>query len=493
MRVMKSKNTDNMRRERLKITLQLTTFLILAAISWNYLEERSSQNQSSAKNSPKLSDTDLLAVAESLYMPPKGPSLDKKTKELAAFGHDLFFDESFSANGKVSCATCHQPQLSFTDGKVRSRGLRETSLNAPTLVNSGRGHWFFWNGRADSLESQAAGPVEHPGEHGFTRVKVAHRLKNVYQTRYEKLFGQLPKKLPSENATLLTPIPPVVSDEIAAYALATLGNPRLQKYVLGLASDEGRQPIEILKNLAAFGSKLPPPIGEQEAGQELTPKEKEEINKIFTNFTRAIAAFERTIQAADSPFDKFVESFSKTKNSQSALHETFGKSELQGLRIFAGKGQCLVCHNGPNLTDEQFHNIGLPSSDDEKINLGRVQGLLLARSDPLNCQSSYFTDKKQTESCLELGYLESENVDSVGAFKTPTLRQLKHTAPYGHDGRFTRLSEMLQHYNELTASPAVGRKEATLRPLGLTFDELKDLEAFLLSLQGHVSYLRTTQ
>jgi cytochrome c peroxidase len=89
-----------------------------------------------------------------------------------------------------------------------------------------------------------------------------------------------------------------------------------------------------------------------------------------------------------------------------------------------------------------------------------------------------------------LGYLESENVDSVGAFKTPTLRQLKDSAPYGHDGRFSKLEEVLQHYNELKSSAAVGREEATLRPLGLTRGELKDLEAFLLSLQGKVTHLK---
>ena len=80
-------------------------------------------------------------------------------------------------------------------------------------------------------------------------------------------------------------------------------------------------------------------------------------------------------------------------------------------------------------------------------------------------------------------------MDAVGAFKTPTLRQLRHSAPYGHDGRFLTLAEVLQHYNELQQPAAVGRTEATLRPLGLTSAELKDLEAFLLSLHGNVTHL----
>ena len=473
-----------------KIFLQLGLFVVFAGIAWNYLESRSSEPNKSIKNFPELSDTDLLKVAESMYLSAARPSLDKKTEELATLGHDLFFDTGFSANGKVSCATCHKPDMSFTDGKAKSEGIGQTTKNAPTLVNVNSAHWFFWNGRADSLESQATGPVEHPGEQGFSRIKVAYRLKSRYQKNYEKIFGPLPKTLPPEDALSPAKTAPLVSDEIAAYALATLGNSDFQKEVLTSARDQGVQPIEIIKNHAAFSKDQRGNASQPQTAQSLTSKESAEIDKIFANFVRAIAAFERTIVAADSPFDKFTEAFTKNKSSQKSLHDAFGSSELNGLRIFAGKGQCLVCHSGPKLTDEQFHNIGLPSTDAKTIDLGRAQGLLIARSDQFNCTGQYFSEKKQTESCLELGYLESENVDSVGAFKTPTLRQLKHSAPYGHDGRFLTLGEVLQHYNELKSPPAVGRAEATLQPLNLTHAELKDLEAFLLSLHGNVTHLK---
>ena len=477
---------QNVRR---KIFLQLGLFAVFAGIAWNYLESRSVESNPSLKNFPELSDLDLLKVAESMYLSSAQPSPDKKTAELATLGHDLFFDTGFSANGKVSCATCHRPDMSFTDGKAKSEGIAQTAKNAPTLVNTNSAHWFFWNGRADSLESQATGPVEHPGEQGFSRIKVAYRLKSRYKKNYEKLFGPLPKNLPPEDALSPAKTAPLVSDEIAAYALATLGNSDFQKEVLTSARDQGVQPIEIIKNHAAFSTDRRSNASRSQTAQALTLQEQAEIDKIFTNFVRAIAAFERTIVAAESPFDRFTEAFTKNKSSQKSLHEAFGNSELNGLRIFAGKGQCLVCHSGPKLTDEQFHNIGLPSTDAKTIDLGRAQGLLIARSDPFKCTSQYFTQKKQTESCLELGYLESENVDSVGAFKTPTLRQLKHSAPYAHDGRFLKLAEVLEHYNELQKPAAVGRTEATLRPLGLTSAELKDLEAFLLSLHGTVTHL----
>jgi cytochrome c peroxidase len=490
MRVVVPNRKAQQQNVRRKLFLQLGIFVLFAGITWNYLERQSVPTNKSPKNFPELSDTDLLKVAESLYLRAEKPHMDKNTEELATLGHDLFFDTSFSANGKVSCASCHRPDLSFTDGKVQSQGISQTAKNAPTLVNLKNAHWLFWNGRADSLESQAAGPVEHPGEQGFSRIKVAYRLKSHYRKNYEKLFGPMPKNLPPEDAVLPANTTPLISDEIAAYALATLGNSDFQKSVLTSARDQGVQPIEIVKNHSAFSTDRRGNYGQPQPSKTLTSHEQEDVDKIFANFLRAIAAFERTIVAADSAFDRFTEAFMKNKSSQKSLDAAFGSSELNGLRVFAGKGQCLVCHSGPRLTDEQFHNVGLPSTDAKTIDLGRAQGLLIARSDPFNCKNQYFPEKKQTESCMELGYLESENVDSVGAFKTPTLRQLKHSAPYGHDGRFLKLGEVLQHYNELKSPAAVGRAEATLQPLSLTPVELKDLEAFLLSLHGNVTHLK---
>ncbi len=483
------KRTTHKQNTKRKLFLQLFLFCLLAAVAWNYLGRRSTQQVNPKQDFAELSNDDLLRLAESMYMPPPPLKMDSKTADTARLGRELFLDSGFSANGKISCASCHQPERSFTDGRVTSQGLSETAMNAPTLVNVNSGHWFFWNGRADSLETQATGPVEHPKEQGFSRLKVAYRLKSHYQKKYEKIFGPLPKTLPPESARPATIVNPRVSDEVAAYALATIGHSSLQKNILASARDESVQPIEIIKSLSAFGSDRRVAVEPQQNGPTLSPQEQEEINKIFINFTRAIAAFERTIHAGASPFDSFAESFSKTKNPQKSLGDAFGESELNGLRIFAGKGQCLACHSGPKFTDEQFHNIGLPAMNAKNLDVGRAQGLLMARSDPFNCKSHYFPEKKQTESCLELEYLESENVDAVGAFKTPTLRQLRHSAPYGHDGRFLTLAEVLQHYNELQQPAAVGRTEATLRPLGLTSGELKDLEAFLLSLHGSVTHL----
>jgi cytochrome c peroxidase len=471
-----------------KKILQLGLFSLLVLFAWKYID-RSTTPPSQPTQTAQLSDTELAALAESLVMPSLQPP-DETTAELAKFGFQLFSDTGFSANGEVSCATCHKPELSFTDGRTKSVGLATSKMNAPTLTNVRLGHWFFWDGRADSLEAQAMGPLEHPGEQGFSRVKVAQRIKSHYQKKYEKFFGTLPKNLPTESTPTIPRVNPVVSDEIAAFALATLGSAKFQKRVLAAARDQSVQPIEIIKNHAAFNSEKRTLPTESQSSPDIDANQQRNVDIVFLNAMRAIAAFERTIYAGNSPFDRFALALIQTKNSEASLNENFQASELKGLRLFAGKGQCLVCHNGPNFTDEQFHNIGLPAADDKNMDLGRAQGLITARADPFNCNSGHFPEKKQTESCLELGYLESENVDLVGAFKTPTLRQLKDSAPYGHDGRFLTLTEVLRHYSDLNATAAVGRAEATLRPIGLSSEEIRDLEAFLLSLQGDVTHVR---
>jgi cytochrome c peroxidase len=473
---------------RIKIIFQLGLFTTLALFAWQYLNGPTSPP--AVNTFKELSDAELAQVVDSLRLDKLSPAADLKEENLAKLGHDFFFDPGFSANGQISCASCHKPDLSFTDGKQRSFGQSATKMNAPTLVNVARGHWFFWNGRADSLEAQAVGPLEHPGEHGFSRSKILRRLMEHYKKPYEKLFGPLPEMSHEAPADTTLPNLPLVSDEIAAYALTTLGSKDFQKHVLVSARDQSLQPIEIIKNYAAFDADKRPSQNKSLTAETANDKDIHDINKVFMNFTRALAAFERTIKAGNSPFDQFAESLVTTKSSASALNNEFGPSELRGLRIFTGKGQCIVCHSGPTLSDEQFHNIGLPPRDDKSIDLGRAQGMLLARSDPFNCLGNYLTEKKQTESCLELGYLESENIGSVGAFKTPTLRQLRHTAPYGHDGRFKSLAEVLRHYNDLAESPAVGRTESTLRPLGLNDGELEDLERFLLSLHGTTTFLQ---
>src|SRR6266567_4920837 len=103
-----------------------------------------------------------------LYMP--APETNPLTPAKIALGRRLFFDKRLSRDGTLRCASCHDPKLAFSDGRKVARGINgaEASRNAPTLVNRGYGVSFFWDGRASSLEQQAAQPMLNPREMGMT-------------------------------------------------------------------------------------------------------------------------------------------------------------------------------------------------------------------------------------------------------------------------------------------------------------------------------------
>jgi cytochrome c peroxidase len=404
---------------------------------------------------------------------------DAAQKKMITFGRKLFFDPGFSKNGAISCASCHIPGLSFTDAKPTSMGVGLTAMNAPTIVNAHASLWFFHNGRADSLAMQALGPTENPLEHGFSRVDVAKRIYETYKEEYEELFGSLIKT----NAPSSTPStkPTLPSSEVAAFALSTLGSHDFLKKILSEAQSQGRQPVDILKQTISGTQSAPTDF------DKLYPEHQEAINRIFANFGLAIEAYEKTIRTKDTAFDLFVDRLQQSSTDQEALNESFGEQELAGLKLFFGRGGCHTCHNGPYFTDHQFHNIGLPATSKNNVDLGRSYGLLLVKDSPFNCKGPYLTRKEPSESCAELDYLETHASELVGAFKTPTLRNVSQTAPYGHDGRFKNLQEILDHYNEPEkVKPAVGHREGTVRNLHLSASELQNLEVFMKALNSDV-------
>lgn len=112
----------------------------------------------------------------------------------AQMGQALFFDRQMSADGRVSCASCHSPANGFADPRPLSLGVegREGTRHAPTLVNASMQEFFFWGGRADSLWSAPMQAIEAELEADFTRTEVAHHVAARYRAPYEELFGPLP-------------------------------------------------------------------------------------------------------------------------------------------------------------------------------------------------------------------------------------------------------------------------------------------------------------
>jgi cytochrome c peroxidase len=184
---------------------------------------------------------------------------------------------------------------------------------------------------------------------------------------------------------------------------------------------------------------------------------------------QAIAAFERTLvsKAENVPFDRYA------KGDQSAL----SPEAKRGLALFQGKAGCVQCHDGPLLSDDSYHNLGVPenalfeSSPLHQITL-RYQHVI--RGVPEKVYRSADRD-------LGLSYTTKREEDR-GKFRTPSLRELKYTAPYMHNGVFASLEEVIEFYDR--AGGTDQNKSSLLNPLRLSDQEKKDLLAFLLSLSS---------
>lgn len=281
--------------------------------------------------------------------PATAPEPAADTAARIALGDALFHDVRLSGSGAVSCATCHEPERAFTDGRPKGQGLDGTTLarNVPGLYDLAWGTSFLWDGRAPTLEAQARFPILAKEEMAGDFPTIVRRLGADAD-----MASRIAASFPGSGG--------VTEDAILA-ALAA--------YVGSLASPETR-------------------------------------------------------------FDRWIE------GDEHALDDR----ERRGFDLFVGKGGCVSCHGGWRLTDDGFHDIGLPGEDD----LGR---------------------------------------DGRRQFKTPSLREVVHTAPYMHDGSIATLEEVVEHYtggriDRPSLAPTV------VRDLVLTDDEKAALVAFLRALSS---------
>lgn len=441
-----------------------------------------------------LVDNELRATLASMVLPePVTPLPGSRQDRLASFGKKIFFDTRLSANGKVSCATCHQPDKFFTDNLPTARGIGTVNRNTPTILNSGMAHWFFWDGRADSLAAQAIGPLENRNEHGLTRKSLAAVIDRHYRDEYAQLFRN-PSKMQPEVARNDPEALNEGPKKLSAYMLASIGPYQRLSAILKAASHDGLQPSSLISK-----SLFPDHRAEPDA----------RATEVAANVGDAVAAWERLQISNQSAFDRYLKKvIDHPESPLQALTDEgdFTAEALAGLRIFTGRGNCSLCHRGALLSDQQFHNIGLgeaPRQQDLQIQswledvAGRAKGQFDVRQSEFNCQSEIWEKtseakvKRQSESCREQEFIDLENFESVGAFKTPTLRNVAMTAPYFHDGRAASLDKVLQHYDQLKDEPAIGHREESLRPLDLSADEKSALKAFLESLTSPARDLST--
>ncbi len=194
---------------------------------------------------------------------------------------------------------------------------------------------------------------------------------------------------------------------------------------------------------------------------------------------KAIATYERTRLSGNSPFDRFI-----TGNNNA-----IAEAQQRGWVLFKGKARCIECHTytpaSPFFSDFKFHNTGIAISDKNFESLMN-QVKKVQRSD-----DQAFNLLAHTEGVSELGrYLLTRERKDVGAFKTPTLRDIELTGPYMHNGSQKTLLDVVKFYSR--GGEPNSNLDERMRPLNLTDQEINDVVEFLRALTSD-DVLRETQ
>lgn len=329
-------------------------------------------------------------------------------------GQMLFFDKILSGNQNISCASCHHPLTSTTDGLSLGigeggRGLslarklegvsaanfdvrRRIPRNAPALFNLGHEEFrvMFHDGRVAVDPRSPSGFSSPAGE-------------------------QLPSGLESALAAQAM-FPPTSSDEMA-------GPPGSNPVANAVQAGKFAGPDGVWELLASRIRAIPEYVTLFRAA---FPSEVRETSQItFVQIANAIAAFESTTWRADhSPFDRFM------KGEQDCM----SREARAGLDLFLGKGQCSSCHSGKFQTDHRFHSIAMP-----QIGPGKGDG---------ESGNHDFGRERVTK-----------NAGDRYKFRTPSLRNIALTAPYGHCGAYPDLESVIRHH--LNPSSALANYNAT--------------------------------
>jgi cytochrome c peroxidase len=349
--------------------------------------------------------------------PPDRTNIAAADPNAQEFGCRLFFDKRLSRSGQVACASCHNPADNWTDGLPVSRGEAVGTRKTPTLWNVARRRWYFWDGRADTLWSQALVPIEARTEMGSDRRSVVKLL---------------------------------LAD----------------RKLLGLYRGSFGEPPALLRGSPRGGP---------------TPQEGHALNVAFANVGKALAAFESTLTREDAPFDVFAAGLLEGDvQKQAAISD----SAKRGLELFLGRGNCILCHTGPEFTDEEFHDDRVPARPlSDSTDLGRYAGLIFLASAEFKASSEYSDDRDDPRA--QLSSFQRLREDARGQFRTPSLRNVALTAPYMHAGQLPTLKSVIEFYSHLPpAHDAQGTGETLLGSLNLRSDEVSDLVAFLETLTG---------
>jgi len=203
------------------------------------------------------------------------------------------------------------------------------------------------------------------------------------------------------------------------------------------------------------------------------PKIDEEV---LVDVGKALAAYQETLVSGRTPFDDFRDALQRGERDTE-----YPVAAQRGLRIFVGKGHCNVCHFGPQFTNGEFADIGVPFFvAPGRVDAGRQGGIEKLKSSRFNLLGP-FSDDKSRSGATSTKHVQAQH-RNFGEFRVPGLRGVAQTAPYMHNGSLASLADVVKFYSELNEERLHADGEKILKPLRLTRQEAEDLRAFLESL-----------
>lgn len=376
----------------------------------------------------------------------------------------------------LSCASCHDLARAGVDtasvpGNVSS-GAGWSDVNALAIVNAAYQHLFTWNGRADSLWSQAYAVAENPTTMNGNRLHTFHVIVDKYRDAYNSIFSD-------------------TYNQIYGYYKRVPPLPQL-------SPQDPRFPAN-----GKPGSKLDCQAGDAtepfgDAFDCMATEDRNLVNWVLVNWAKALAAYEAALTSRHSSFDVFMQ--------EGPGSSAINASAKRGARLFVSKAGCIDCHNTPLFSDGDFHNVGVaqagpdvpteadcpagsPTSVCDCVTTptgknclpwGALDGLTKLQNSRTS-RSSMYSDYPGDPSRADALARPLTNA-LKGAWRTPTLRNVALTGPYMHDGIYETLEEVVVHYNRGGQPGAPGVRAVQIRPLGLTDGEQADLVAFLQTL-----------
>jgi len=198
-------------------------------------------------------------------------------------------------------------------------------------------------------------------------------------------------------------------------------------------------------------------------------------DELLADVGKALAAYQETLLSGRTPFDEFRDALER------GMPTTYPQAAQRGARIFAGKGNCSVCHFGPQFTNGEFADTGMRFFvAGGRVDPGRLGGIKKLKANPYNLLGR-FNDDAERSSATGTRHVEPQH-RNFGEFRVPGLRGVAQTAPYMHDGSLATLRDVVKHYSELDEERLHADGERVLKPLRLTAAEIDDLVAFLESL-----------